>query len=699
MALPTGLATAVVTVGPYLTADGTPAAGTVRFVPEGRVLHAPTGSVILPDGATVTLDGGGAGQVTLAASDADGVIPNPFAYWVYWELPGRSSPEPRRVFLPAGTVDVDALLPSTSATGAIAVPAVSSVAGLSGAVSAAQLAAVATLGTLGQASARWPMLNLGKKMRTIRDGTPGRVKWLTLGDSYAQKIAQAMAPLMFNAFGPVAGTYFSGASATNGITVNSQSGTVTDNNSDFTAWPSGQTMTFAAGASRTFGQGGGLFVGDTIRVFWINNGAGTFKVQVDGVDNSTPTVTSDGGLGVATISVARGEHTVTVVGLTGSAKVIGVGYEDSTASGTCFVNVSQGGIALNSPSAQAWANFGTFLAAVAPDVLTWEGKEDSSYLATALDTALNTVQAAAPHTDVVLIQSPPQSTADADNVTQNGIIAARAAAHGVLAWDSYTPFRNWATLNALGWGGDGTHVLEAADAYRGGLMFRDLGIFEIAETQPYSPQASVLTSTATIRLGKNPAAPVLRHDADLSTDLDVTSQVKRIWRFTDTAGGTLATFDSRGDAGHPSQLPHYSQLGAGMSGLAGETTDIASVRRWGGGNLNGWGDLGVRSLISAVAPDVTGSGAITLDLTAGCIFQVWMTGNVTSWAIANPSWGGQEVEVHFIQTGGGNTLTGSAGAIHLAGTLTLSGGAGKRDIVRFRQISGSFYEISRTLGL
>jgi hypothetical protein len=147
---PDGLATTTVTVGPYLDGGGQPATGRVRFVPEGRVLHSPSGSVILPDAATVTLDGTGAGQVVLVASDAAGVTPRPFAYWVYWDLPGRSSPEPRRVFLPAGTADIDALLPVTSGTGPIAAPAVSSVAGLSGAVSATDLAdAIATQPALG----------------------------------------------------------------------------------------------------------------------------------------------------------------------------------------------------------------------------------------------------------------------------------------------------------------------------------------------------------------------------------------------------------------------------------------------------------------------------------------------------------------------------------------------------------------------
>lgn len=143
MALPAGLATVTVTIGPYLTADGAPASGRVRFVPEAQLLHTPSGSVILPDGVTVALDGTGAAQVVLPASDAPGITPTPFRYQVWWDLPGRTAPAPLWISLPAATpaVDLDALLPAASGSGPVAVPAVSSVAGLTGPVTAGDLAA------------------------------------------------------------------------------------------------------------------------------------------------------------------------------------------------------------------------------------------------------------------------------------------------------------------------------------------------------------------------------------------------------------------------------------------------------------------------------------------------------------------------------------------------------------------------------
>jgi hypothetical protein len=141
MPLPNGLPTVTVTIGPYVTADGAPASGTVTFQPEGRAVHSPSGAVILGAPMPVTLDGSGAGTITLPASDAPGLTPNPLGYWVFWRLNGAPSPDPLRVLLPAAapTVDLDLLLPSSTPAGPVAQPAVTSVAGLTGAPSAAGL--------------------------------------------------------------------------------------------------------------------------------------------------------------------------------------------------------------------------------------------------------------------------------------------------------------------------------------------------------------------------------------------------------------------------------------------------------------------------------------------------------------------------------------------------------------------------------
>jgi peptidoglycan/xylan/chitin deacetylase (PgdA/CDA1 family) len=117
MPLPDGLATVTVTVGPYLTADGKPAAGEVRFEPAALQRHTPSGSVLLQRPVVVRLDDDGAGSVILPASDADGIVPTGVTYRVTYALRhGAPSPPPFDVLLPSSTptVDLDQLAPATA---------------------------------------------------------------------------------------------------------------------------------------------------------------------------------------------------------------------------------------------------------------------------------------------------------------------------------------------------------------------------------------------------------------------------------------------------------------------------------------------------------------------------------------------------------------------------------------------------------
>jgi len=147
MALPDGLATVTVDVGPYLRSDGSAARGTVTFQPEAPLLHVPTGTKILDAPTVVTLDDDGVGSVVLPASDDPGSSPSLLGYWVFWQLSGVEAPQARRVLLPAAVpqVPLESLLPvATSVVAPASVPAVSSIAGLTGTLTAEQLAEVLT---------------------------------------------------------------------------------------------------------------------------------------------------------------------------------------------------------------------------------------------------------------------------------------------------------------------------------------------------------------------------------------------------------------------------------------------------------------------------------------------------------------------------------------------------------------------------
>lgn len=94
------------------------------------------------------------------------------------------------------------------------------------------------------------------------------------------------------------------------------------------------------------------------------------------------------------------------------------------------------------------------------------------------------------------------------------------------------------------------------------------------------------------------------------------------------------------------------------------------------------------------------SGSITLDLSTASTFIVNLTGNVTGWTFSNGV-AGQAAEVHFVQDAtGSRTLAGTNASIKLAGgSLTLTTTASKRDVLRFRNVAGTFYETSRSLNI
>jgi hypothetical protein len=95
--------------------------------------------------------------------------------------------------------------------------------------------------------------NLFKKIATINGGTAARVRWLTLGDSYSQKLFSPASDVLYPMLGGDAGGFFT--SSVGGISVNATTGTVTAQTTAFDAWPSGLAESFATGATRTYGRG------------------------------------------------------------------------------------------------------------------------------------------------------------------------------------------------------------------------------------------------------------------------------------------------------------------------------------------------------------------------------------------------------------------------------------------------------------
>jgi len=321
-----------------------------------------------------------------------------------------------------------------------------------------------------------------------------QIKWLTFGDSFAQLMYKEIAPKLFSISGNnLSGAYFNGAYR--GTTNNSTTGTIIENTTDFQSWVTGLTTTFNTGASRTYGYGAVKANATKIKIYYvIEPGAGTFKVQVNGIDAVGYTNVSANGvlgtLGVVTITQVRTLSDWTVVNLTGTIKIIGTGFEDSTVSGLTTINVSQGGIplggTLNSVTGYATAmnNFNSFLADIQPTVMSFEMKENSSYYEEALNTFYSTIDSNLSNTDVLNIGSTPVATNNADQIICNKHLEDISTVFKYNYYNTYSIFGTFNMLTELGWGGDGVHLTAQAHQYRGKLMLEDLDIYSEAEILP-----------------------------------------------------------------------------------------------------------------------------------------------------------------------------------------------------------------------
>lgn len=563
-------------------------------------------------------------------------------------------------------------------------------------------------GTIATQLSGTPLRALTAKAAQIASGTTARAKWVTMFDSMAQAKAQHFLPRLARIFGgggdqwSVVGT---GAPATyGGSTINASSG-VTQVTNDYGVWPSGFTFSLGTGATQTWGRGGVGAVCNSIKLYYvIAPSAGTFKVQVDGVDAVGFTnVSADGaaGLGVITLTPALGQHTLTIVNLTGTVKVLFPVFENTSVSGLVVLNVSQGGAPLdtatNTPA--ALSRFGAFLADQQVDVISFEAKEASSYYATALGKLLTAIRAAVPAADFLGIGSTPVVANDADQVTQNSQLRAACAAFGGVYWDGYTPVVNYATMVAYGWQGDGTHPDDKAQMFLAGKLMDDLGIADfVGLPEPRSIASTIARVRDRIRLG-NEDVPVLDI---IQSVLDVSLKQGRVLNFTKADGTVYAAFDSRDNSGNPSSLPSAVGVGVGKAGLVAPSASLLAARRLASGNMNGQADFQARSIVKQTASITVSavSGAVTLDLNTGSAFTITMDANITSLTMTNAVAQGQEVTVHFVQDAtGGRTIAGVNNIIRPAGgTFALTATAGKIDTYEFVIGPGStLQEMGRAL--
>jgi hypothetical protein len=453
--------------------------------------------------------------------------------------------------------------------------------------------------------------------------TPQRLRWVSMGDSVAYFKMRWMSPLLNRAWGggstATAGipgapgaAIEAGQSGTgwafSGISTLATTGTITAATADFDAWFSGKTERYATGATRTYGIGGGTAAWDTAKVYYAKgpgaSDGGTFKIQVDGVDEagftsvSTSAVSPD--LGIATItrgSVAQ--RVLGVVNLTGTHRVIGVSFEASTAGGLLHCGIAQGGISLTDAVSTVGARtaLATFLADFAPDVVTLEMKESAATYGADLAVLLPILRTACPTAAIIGLGSTPLAVNDADQVAQNAALKAACAAKGCTYWDGYSPVVSYANLNALGWAGDGTHVDDKANAFLGGLLLRDLAILNHPGlVSPRDINAATVLVTGNLGIGTTSPTQIL----------DVVAG---------SAANAAMAVRNTGTSGQTATL----KLSSGFSGTQGDASIVATSAelRLNASTVGGTGSIATIYTAAGERVRVDSTGRIFLGGTSG----------------------------------------------------------------------------------
>lgn len=110
MPLPVGLDKVTLT-GKYQTVDGSPLSGTVTFEGPNWVVDV-NNNLVFTSSETVTLDASGAFSIILVATDATGVVPNPFLYSVSEDISGMRGRHRYSISLPKinPTADISDLI-------------------------------------------------------------------------------------------------------------------------------------------------------------------------------------------------------------------------------------------------------------------------------------------------------------------------------------------------------------------------------------------------------------------------------------------------------------------------------------------------------------------------------------------------------------------------------------------------------------
>ncbi len=405
---------------------------------------------------------------------------------------------------------------------------------------------------------------------------PNTLVMACFGDSTGEDVSQYVGNRLNRAFGAGVGGFLSNVTLAGGATAHSD---VTD----CSYWINGDWYVIPSGGSALFKQASTASPYCTsLKLYYVKrSGAGTFKVQIDGVDQGAPynnvnAANATTTAGVITITVAAGRHNIGVIGLTGTVEIIQAASVDASQAGLAYYSLARHSLELDTATTTPVAIVNVVLGDISPDLFTMQFVHTTNFAAAFASFTANGL-ANWGTKDWLLIGGNPQSNSsnDAAVVADNAIQRAWAQANGRAYFDGHDIFAfpggtAYAGLVSLGWQGDGVHSAQAAYTFLGSLLYQYCGFDQLFNTfQTRDTIANNIYALQQVSIGSVTAPyAVLTSDA-FATDLQI--RTTRNVYMTDPTGatpfacisGAQGTFDtyfkpSSGKFGVNTDAPNYA---------------------------------------------------------------------------------------------------------------------------------------------
>lgn len=294
-------------------------------------------------------------------------------------------------------------------------------------------------------------------------------------------------------------------------------------------WPSGQIFEVPATGILQLSGGDGRATASRIKLYYVREpGAGTLDVQTSANGSTWTTIATVDAAGalagaISTTDITRALVYIRVLGVTGTVRVIGFGFAGGTNAGWLGAGICQGGLSLADAATANPAIVAPIIADIDPTVITVHFDDAAATFASSFATFKSLFDAGAPNASWIVIGNGPKSPGaggDAVSVAQNAWLRANADALGFAHYDSQRASGSWANVDALGMGGDGTHLSSSLYASHASAILDEVGrltsVFknrirgvtqeraafrsvELNGNEPYSSPATTGTSAGTMR--------------------------------------------------------------------------------------------------------------------------------------------------------------------------------------------------------